>query len=423
MKRLTAGSVALLLILVSQAVYAQPYADMIRENHDRAASNYHYYEFSDSELTEAPKGYRPFYISHYSRHGSRYHTSARFFRPMDMLALCDSLGLLTDVGKGFYADARAVMEEHQGMYGMLSSRGAEELRGVGERLYVRFPELFSGKNGRTLVRNYSTTVQRSIFSMINMMTVLIEKSCGKMEFSYVTGDKYYEYLCHRMDNYLPMADFDNEVEDSLLPELDVDRLSGIFFNDPQAACAIIKDSAKFFRSLYMIAAISPNTDCRPDMLSCFPEEELVKFWAMRNNYFYAGCGNSVQMHEEVEKVSKPLVADFIERADDALAGGSNVAGDFRFGHDTGLLPLVGHLGITGMSERYDAFEAHKFWNSSVMIPMASNLQMIFYRSRKCDDVLVKLLYNEKETMIPALKPVTGPYYRWADLRSHMQSLL
>ena len=81
--------------------------------------------------------------------------------------------------------------------------------------------------------------------MINMMTVLVEKSCGKMEFSYVTGDKYYEYLCHRMDNYLPMADFDNEVEDSLLPELDVDRLAGIFFNDPQAACALINDPAKF----------------------------------------------------------------------------------------------------------------------------------------------------------------------------------
>ncbi len=182
MNRLTSGCMAILLILVVQVAYAQPYADMIRENHDRAASNYHYYEFSDSELTEAPKGYRPFYISHYSRHGSRYHTGARFFRPMDMLEFCDSLGLLSDAGKGFYADAMAVMEEHQGMYGMLSSRGAEELRGVGERLYMRFPELFSGKNGRTLVRNYSTTVQRSIFSMINMMTVLVEKSCGKMEF-------------------------------------------------------------------------------------------------------------------------------------------------------------------------------------------------------------------------------------------------
>lgn len=423
MKRTFAFFVASALLFSCMSLKAQPYVDMIRGNHDMAASNYHYYEFRDSRLTPAPKGYKAFYISHYSRHGSRYHTRPSFFRPMDKLAVCDSLGLLSDAGKSFYEDAKAVMAEHQGMYAMLTARGAEEQRGIGRRLYDRFPELFSGKDGRTLVRNYSTTVQRSMLSMMNMMTVLVERSRGKMDFSYVTGEKYFDYLCHEMDDYLPMAEFDNEVEDAMLSEVDTDLLAGVFFNDPAAASAVTGNMARFFRGLYMMAAISPDTDCRPDMLSYFPEDELVKFWAMRNNYFYAGFGNSVQMHQEVEKVSKPLMADFIARADDALSDGSNVAGDFRFGHDTGLLPLVGHLGISGMEVRHDAFEAHKYWNSSVMIPMASNLQIVFYRSRKGNDVLVKLLYNENEVTIPALKPVTGPYYRWEDLRAYMLGLL
>ena len=56
------------------------------------------------------------------------------------------------------------------------------------------------------------------------------------------------------------------------------------------------------------------------------------------------------------------------------------------------------------------------------MPMASNLQMIFYRNRK-GDVLVKLLRNEVETTIPALRSVSGPYYRWDDLRGYLLELV
>ena len=52
--------------------------------------------------------------------------------------------------------------------------------------------------------------------------------------------------------------------------------------------------------------------------------------------------------------------------------------------------------------------------------MASNLQMVFYRSKK-GDVLVKLLYNEQETTLEGLDPAVGPYYRWSDLREFLVS--
>ena len=50
------------------------------------------------------------------------------------------------------------------------------------------------------------------------------------------------------------------------------------------------------------------------------------------------------------------------------------------------------------------------------IPLASNLQMIFYRSRKSPDVLVKFVYNEKERTIAELEAVSGVYYRWEDVK-------
>ena len=110
------------------------------------------------------------------------------------------------------------------------------------------------------------------------------------------------------------------------------------------------------------------------------------------------------------------------KADEAVLEGSHRAADLRFGHDVGLLPLIGTLGIDGMDERYESRTVHEHWNSFEFMCMASNIQMVFYRNRK-GEVLVKVLYNEKETTIPALGASAGPYYRWEDLREYLLGLV
>ena len=50
--------------------------------------------------------------------------------------------------------------------------------------------------------------------------------------------------------------------------------------------------------------------------------------------------------------------------------------------------------------------------------MGTNLQMVFYQNRK-GEVLVKILYNERETRIPAVPTFQGPYYRWDDLKAYL----
>ena len=121
-------------------------------------------------------------------------------------------------------------------------------------------------------------------------------------------------------------------------------------------------------------------------------------------------------------IAKPIIKDFVDRADEALASDSKVAANLRFGHDSGLLPFVGTLGIAGMEERWHSGTVHECWASYKMIPMGSNFQMIFYRNRK-GDVLAKMLYNEKETTIPALKPWRGPYYKWPELREYFMNIM
>ena len=56
-----------------------------------------------------------------------------------------------------------------------------------------------------------------------------------------------------------------------------------------------------------------------------------------------------------------------------------------------------------------------FWN----IPMASNLQMIFYKN-KAGDVLVKFLYQEQERLLRGLEPFEGPYYKWETVKANLE---
>ena len=400
---------------------AQRFVDALKENPARAASNYQSYEFVDTELTPAPKGFKPFYISHYSRHGSRYHTGESYFRLcMPKMAECNSLGILTEEGQAWYNDAKAVYAEHKGMFGMLTNLGSQEQDGIGNRIIERFPEVFAGKNGRTEVRNRCTRVQRSIISMTSFNTAIAKKSPA-LNFSYAAGDKFRAYLNADPQNYPLLDKFDDQVEDSLKHLINTDRVFKVLFKDTEAAAKVIDNPYSFAKGIFLVSAISPNTDIHPDMLKYFHEEDILGHWIIRNNIFYAGWANSAEMATEVATIAHPLIKDIVEKAEEALSENSTLAADFRFGHDTGLLPLVATLGIDGMHEKWSAFNAHEHWSSSEFIPMASSLQIVFYKNKK-GEILVKLLYNEKETSIPALKPVSGPYYSWSSLKEYLISL-
>ena len=399
----------------------QKFIDALKENPARAAVNYQSYEFTETQLTEAPKGFKPFYISHYSRHGSRYHTSESYFRMcMPLMAKCDSLGILSEDGKAWYEDAKVVYTEHKGMFGMLTTLGCQEQDGIGNRIHERFPEVFSGKNGRTDVRNRCTRVQRSIVSMTSFNTSIAKKSPA-LNFSYAAGDKFRAYLNADPENYPLLDKFDDQVEDSLKHLINTERVFKVLFKEQETAYKVIADPYEFVKGVFLVSAISPNTDAHPDMLKYFHQDDILGHWIIRNNVFYAGWANSAEMASEVATIARPLIQDIIVKAEEALSENSSLAADFRFGHDTGLLPLVATIGINGMHEKWSAFSAHEHWSSSEFIPMASSLQMVFYKNKK-GHVLVKLLYNEKETSIPALKPEAGLYYTWSSLKEYLLSL-
>lgn len=406
-------------ILLSSLSYAQDFQDRISADPQIACGVYHPYHHGDLTDTPAPKGYKPFYISHYGRHGSRYHTTGSYFAAAtEGLAKAAAANTLTEEGIRLREELDILVKEHEDMTGELSPLGGREHKGIASRMYARFPEIFESRT-RNEVLCVSSIIQRCLISMANFSESLA--SCSPdLEFRFLTGKRFYGYIMKDCQYGREISVETRNFVDSLRNAVcRYDKLFATLFTSPEAATAAVEDPQRFAYSLYMAGAICPDLDFLGlDILKYFDSEELAGQMMVNSSRMYMRYGNSAECGERSNTAADTLVKDFVEKADEALAQGSTRAADFRFGHDTGILPLLGLIGVREMAERYRSDGSWEHWTTYDRIPMATNFQMVFYGSKK-GDVLVKMLYNEQETTIPALVPVTGPYYRWSDLREYL----
>lgn len=406
---------------------AQWYKDRIMQNPERAAGVYHYYEYPDVATANAPKGYKPFYISHYGRHGSRYHQSGITFRyAVDVLDSARRAGLLTDEGIQLSKQLDTVWEEHQGMFGMLTERGKAEHQAIAGRMYDNFRQVFKGRKEVDCISSYWP---RCLVSMANFTEKLL-KDDDDLDIHYETGPKYLDYLSMDLwsEKYDKICDgIVEHLKDSLI---NTERFFGRIFIDPAKAYSLVEKPRELVYQTYITGCISPNIEIRPDIFSHFTVDELVSCWIPSNCRLYYTYGISAEVGDFYAQIARPLIEDFVQKADAALAKDSDRAADLRFGHDTGLLPLIGTLGIKvsglpdeeSLQRRWQSASVHNHFASFDMIPMGSNLQMVFYKNKK-GDVIVRLLYNEMDATIPALKAMEGPFYKWTDLKEYLSSLI
>ena len=409
------------LCLLALNASAQDFESSIRENIDRFAGVYHSYEYIPTADTPAPKGYKPFYVSHYGRHGSRHQIGSSGTRPYETIQKAEEAGLLTEEGKKLATDMLRIYTEHAGMDGELSVRGGREHAAIAARMQARFPDVFKSKT-RTRVHCQASTVPRCLLSMSNF-TGSLKHSAPNLLFDFITGDKYLDLLAHDYFREEDYSDQRSHLNDSIVKaNVDPSRVMKTYFKDDPKVEEVISNPWTFMRYLFLYAAICQDLEYELgglDIKHYLTEDELMGLAKTYNERTYGSYGNSLDFGDRITWAAKWLVEDFIARADAAIESGSNVAADLRFGHDSGILPLAGLLGLEGVSARYPMGQAYKngyyIWER---VPMGTNLQMVFYRDRK-DNILVKVLYNEKETAIPAVPAFSGPYYRWEDLKAYL----
>ena len=409
-------------ILSATAVFGQTdFEKAIRENPGRAAGVHHSYEFVPSAETPAPKGYKPFYVSHYGRHGSRRNIGSAAELSYTYMSAARDAGILTPLGEELYQAVDAIHEDHVKMEGELTARGAREHRSIAERLYERTRPVWTDK-ARPMVNVQSSNIPRCLLSMANFTASLDDKA-PQLRFTFDTGEKYLNLLAHNYFDQQAISAANSRLFDSLARVyVDPSRfMAAVFIDDPGRVSAVVPDPYEFMYQIYMYGSIRQCTET-PDadiFGRFFTEDELTGWYRCYNSRIYNSMGNSEAFGDNVLWAARDLARDIISRADAALSEGSDVAADLRFGHDSGILPLAGLIDIIGPGDRVPSDKASDSWQSYVQIPMASNLQMVFYRKRGAEP-LVKLYYNEREVLVRGLEPFSGPYYRWSELKAHLE---
>ena len=402
-------------------IQAQTVLEEIRQNPVLSSSNYMAYPGPlQKKLTPAPKGMKPFYISHYGRHGSRFHSKPSIYNaPYLTLSKADSLGKLTPLGHDVMMRLDRIRKNAEYHWGDLTPLGARQQQEIGKRMMTRFPEVFQGAAD---IDARSTGVGRCVLSMENMLLQMLRiNSHLNIHQDATHRDMYFlnyqDKPLFALKKNKASIDIIEKYKERYIKN---NHLTQLLFNDS----VYVRDhvnSIEFGSQLLIVAAIMPGTELGKEvtLFDVFTIDEIYGIWRAGNVYWYVGYGACPVNGGVQPYTQRNLLRKLITDADSCiLQSKTNV--QLRFGHETVLMPLVCLLDINGFGVAVDDLELleEKGWANYRIFPMASNVQFIFYRRDKNDrDVLFKVLRNENEVTLP-LPGSQAPYYRWSDFRDY-----
>lgn len=409
-------------LLTSLSSWAQPKVkDLIRQSPSYASCNYYIYPDSiTTPLTPSPEGKKPFYISHYGRHGSRYISSRSGYDiPYVMMQQADSLNELTEEGQKVLHEMNIIMQNTENRWGELTGFGKKQMQQIGQRMAERFPEVLCPG---ARVTGVSTTVARCIESMGACLMQMLQV-CPQLQITMKSSERYQWYMNHQ-DKKLRRGYMTPEAKKAydayIAHRMGNTRLMELIFKNPDIVKEVV-DEKQFSYYLMKMGLFQLNINYNQStyLMTLFDTNDLYLMWQIDNAIWYIQHGACKLNGGNQPYSQRYLLRQMIADADSCIRL-DHPGAQLRFGHETVVLPLVCLIGVNGFdleTDNLDELEAKGWWCSSVF-PMASNLQFIFYRSHPKDpDVLFKVLLNEEEATLP-LQPVSGPYYRWTDFRQY-----
>ena len=406
------------LLLVATLAMAQTTArEEIAANPFLCGSNHLDYDNypATATLTKAPKGYEPYYMSHYGRHGARWLLGdGEYMESIEILRKAKAQGKITNKGNEVLAQLEQFYPCTIKRLGDLTTVGERQHHGIGRRMAQNFPEIFKKKGVRIDAR--STVVIRCILSM--------EAECEELAAANPTA-VFHNDVSEAFQYYLngpwpkAVSDQNRNRWEPLAPLREKwtkpDRLMSVLFNDSQWVSDSLK-AGSFMRHFFNLASNMQSHEGAPDLLKLFTTDELYDQWRIRNVDWYLGYGHAPQTGSLMPFSQTNLLRNIIQTADTV----TQTQATLRFGHEVCVMPLACLLELGSSGARVDNLEElDRVWRNYNIFPMGCNIQLIFYRPKKgkAGDILVKAMLNEREQTLP-VPTDNHPYYRWADLRAY-----
>ncbi|MBO5814431.1 MAG: histidine-type phosphatase [Alistipes sp.] len=417
----------LALILISAStLFAQTSREEIIADINRAGGVYYGYTTPTENYTPAPKGFEPVYISHYGRHGARYMTHDYMYDyPVNVLNKAHADGKLTEYGEDVRRRVLEVYAVSERRAGELTQKGIRQHEEIATRMVQNFPELFKQKGLQVDV--LSSVFPRCLMSMAAFCDALKTQN-PTLKITRDASDAKMEQIHNLKPDWNPTLPEDilnvvagtNTIWRQKVLEydkkyIDHSRVLNNLFNDKEYIRTAIK-GVDFWRYLAELVVNVQCLDIEVNLYDVFTTDELYEHWRTENFAHYAKFARYVYYPMMTQVTSKMLKAIIAQIDKDLAAGTPSVS--LRFGHDTcifAISPMMGLPGCCVSTTDYDTI--NEKWRNYQIAPMAANLQMIFYRKKGSDEVLVRVMHNEKEVIFD-IESKTAPYYRWEDLKGY-----
>lgn len=418
------GILCILLFFCNSIILAQTSKQEIFNTPQKSGGvNFAYPIQQSVKGTPTPKGYLPFYISHFGRHGSRYLVEDKEYKHvLDVFHRADSANALTPLGKAVLQRLQTTWQEAQGNGGDLTPLGISQIKGIATRMYQQYPEALTASANVSAV---STTVGRCIHSMNILCQQLKELSPG-LSIVEDANPKLMDYLNYHTKQAVEFRSahdtwkvrYDQFEKGHVHPA----RLIKTLFSDGNYLIEKT-DPASIMWDLYGVASILQDMRTSISLYDIFEKEELFDLWQCKNYSLYVQYANAAENNGMMMENAKPLLKNIIDNANHIIETKGKGA-SFRFGHDGNIIPLAMLLHLQNCYNSVaDPSEFYKAWSDFKVAPMAANIQIVFFRNNDTKDILVKFLQNEYEVLVPPVKSSLLPYYRWQDVEAYYASLL
>ncbi len=395
---------------------------LFRENPGLAAGTKAMYPVPDGHHAAAPRGYKVFYISHYGRHGARFETrSGPYDTVFGFLDQAHADGALTEFGEDIYRRFRDLYPYLQNSHGDLTFKGQAQHRGIAERMVRDYPSVFRGK---AHVWASASVVPRCILSMmsfLDQMRVMNPKL--QLTYSANTADMHYNALVYYdfpnsddLEKIKRNATYMHEAQETVGKDIQLEP----FFLRICKDMEYVNDHGGLVlaSSFWSVAGNMQCLDTDVSFRDLFTEDEAYYMWRYSNISYAAMVGRTPASEGILPNTAQSLLQQILDQAEDDINTGS-VSVRLRFGHDTVVGPLMSLLGVEGWTGIVANPEDVASRVHSFDIPMASNVQLVFYRNKKNpEDILVRLMYNEKDQVLPLQDQSGAPYYKWQDFRDY-----
>ncbi len=387
---------------------------------------------------KAPEGYTPFYISHYGRHGSRWLPSDS--RYIWVNQHFDDESNLTLLGKKVKGWLTQVWENAKGNGGKLTKLGEKQHRGIADRMVRNFPQIFAKGNH---VQARSSVVDRCAKSML-AFTDELRQLQPSLDMDVKTDSADMAWIAYTSPEVKAL-----ENRTHIVAKVSPDRFLHQLFKD----ITKVDDPIKLMSEIHTIASsiqdVGLNFKSYPRQIEVglyglFTDEEFKAFYDA-NNLRMTICNGVYPTNERIPARSAISLWENVEAEADKALASDRPSATLRFGHDTSLYRLYSLMNM--FFARPDAccdtdakMASYKKESDAmdVVVPMAANLQLVFYKKKQWDraypesNVLVRILCNERnvgELNLNAyiynddIEDMAGNYYTWASLKNYMHEYI